>query len=246
MHHADQQEPPLRLGIITYDHAHLKTEQLVDRFLLKNMLGRDRKLDLVLLALPFSSRPARTVLLSHRPDQEKSVGTRELSARHGLQFLPCTYDSIPDVADYYLVAGAGIISEAAIGNKKIVNVHPGVIPSARGLDAFKWSILLGIPLGVTLHFIDAEVDAGETIAVIETPVYSTDSLETLSRRHYERELDVAVEFLTFLDGKSKGSSATYPEQPARNRMPLKIEQDMVANFDAYKRKFGKGLSAAPM
>ena len=241
MQSVDQQEPSLTLGIITYDHAHLKTEQLVHRFLLKNILAKCRKLDLVLLALPFLARPARTVLLSHRPDQERSVSARELSARHGLQFLPCTHDSIPNVADYYLVAGAGIISEEAIGKKKIINVNPGVISSARGLDAFKWSILLNVPLGVTLHFIDAQVDAGETIAVIETPIYADDNLETLSRRHYELELDVAVEFLTFLDGKSKGSFAAYPEQPARKRMPLETERDMVANFDEYKRKFGRVL-----
>jgi phosphoribosylglycinamide formyltransferase-1 len=143
------------------------------------------------------------------------------------------------VADYYLVAGAGIISEEAIGKKKIINVHPGVIPSARGLDAFKWSILLNIPLGVTLHFIDSQVDVGETIAVVETPIYSDDTLETLSRRHYELELDVAVEFLAFLDGKSRSSLAEYAEQPARRRMPLETERDMIANFDMYKRRFGR-------
>src|SRR5260370_30666701 len=38
-------------------------------------------------SLPFSSRPSRTVLLAHRPDQEKSVSTRELAARHRLEFL---------------------------------------------------------------------------------------------------------------------------------------------------------------
>jgi phosphoribosylglycinamide formyltransferase-1 len=229
----------LKVGIITYDHAHLKTEQLVHRFLRQNELGRAPKLELVLLALPFSPRPVRKVLLNHRPDQEQAVSTRELSARHGLRFLPCTYDSMPDVADLYLVAGAGIISEEAIGSKKIINVHPGIIPSARGLDAFKWSVLLDIPLGVTLHLIDASVDAGETIAVVETPIYSTDSLEALARRHYELELDVAAEFLVFLDRKSKGISAKYLEQPARQRMPLKTEADMVANFEAYKRKFGR-------
>src|ERR1700737_5049199 len=118
MHHLHQLEAPLRLGIISYDHAHLKTEQLVHRFLLKNRLAVGGKLDLKLLVLPFSSRPSRAVLLAHRPDQEKSVSTRELAARHQLEFLQCTYDSIPDVADFYLIAGAGIFSANAIGEKK--------------------------------------------------------------------------------------------------------------------------------
>jgi phosphoribosylglycinamide formyltransferase-1 len=239
MHHLHQREAPLRLGIISYDHAHLKTEQLVHRFLLKNRLAVGGKLDLKLLVLPFSSRPSRTVLLAHRPDQEKSVSTRELAAHHQLDFLPCTYDFIPDVADFYLIAGAGIFSAKAIGKKKIINVHPGIIPSARGLDAFKWSIHDGVRLGVTLHYIDAEVDAGETIAIVETPIFMSDSLDVLARRHYELELDVAGEFLTFLDGKANTNSVVYPENPSRMRMPIKIEQDMIAKFDEYKKRFSE-------
>jgi phosphoribosylglycinamide formyltransferase 1 len=228
---------PLRLAIITYDHAHLKTEQLVHRFLLKNRLKIGRELDLILLALPFSSRPSRTALIAHRPDQEKSVNTRELAARHRLEFLPCTYDSIPDVADFYLIGGAGILSAKAIDKKKIINVHPGIIPSARGLDAFKWSILRDVPLGVTLHYIDAEVDAGETIAIVETPIFLSDTLDVLARRHYELELDVASEFLNFLNGAAEDNSAAYPESPSRMRMPIKTERDMIAKFDEYKKKF---------
>lgn len=236
MSHLDRPELPLRLAIITYDYAHLKTEQLVHRLLLKNRLEIGRKLDMILLALPFSSRASRSVLLPHRPDQDKSVSTRDLAARHRLEFLPCTYDCIPDVADFYLIAGAGILSAKAIGKKKIINVHPGIVPSARGLDAFKWSILDGIPLGVTLHYIDAEVDAGETIAIVETPIFLSDTLNVLARRHYELELDVASEFLNFLNGKAEGNYVAYPESPSRMRMPIGTERDMIARFDEYKRR----------
>ena len=232
-----QPDVPLRLGIIGYDHAHLKVEQLVHRFLLKKRLGTGRELELIILALPFLSRPQRAVLLAHRPDQEKSISTRELAAHHRLQFLPCTYDFIPDVADFYLIAGAGIFSAKAIGKKKILNVHPGIIPSARGLDAFKWSIVHGTPLGVTLHYIDAEVDAGETIAIIRTPIFPNDSIDVLARRHYELELEVASEFLTFLDRRASGDSGVYPESPPRMRMPINIERDMIAKFDGYKQQF---------
>jgi phosphoribosylglycinamide formyltransferase-1 len=236
MPHSDHPDASLRLAIITYDHSHLKTEQLVHRFLLTNSLKIRRQLDLIILALPFSSRPSRTVLLAHRPDQEKSVSTRELAYRHRLEFLQCTYDSIPDVADFYLIAGAGIFSANAIGEKKIINVHPGVIPSARGLDAFKWSILDDVPLGVTLHYIDAKVDAGETIAIVETPIFLSDTLEVLARRHYELELDVATELLSFLNRKAEGKLVAYPERPSRMRMPIKTERDMIAKFEEYKKK----------
>jgi phosphoribosylglycinamide formyltransferase-1 len=230
-------DTPLRLAIITYDHAHLKTEQLVERFLLANKLSDEPTFALKLLALPFSARPARKVLFSHRPDQDKSVPTRELANRYGLDFIPCSYDVIPDVADVYLVAGAGIFSIGAIGKKKILNAHPGIIPSARGLDAFKWSILDGVPLGVTLHYIDAEVDAGETVAIVETPVFLSDSLEVLARRHYELELDVLTNFMGFLNGKPGAKPTDYPDNPPHMRLPVALEEQMIAKFEAYKAKF---------
>jgi phosphoribosylglycinamide formyltransferase-1 len=237
MHELHRPEGALRIGLISYDHAHLMTEQVLHRLLLKNQSGIGPWLDLKLLALPFTPRPLRKVLFAHRPDQEKSVPTRELAVRHRLDFVPCTYDSIPDVADFYLIAGAGIFSAKAIGQKKIFNAHPGIIPLARGLDAFKWSILGGVPLGVSLHTIDAAIDAGEVITIARTPVFPSDSLDSLARRHYELELDMLSEFLTFLEGKAKGSSSVYPEKPPTMRMPINIESEMIAKFDEYKRKF---------
>jgi phosphoribosylglycinamide formyltransferase 1 len=239
----------LRIGLISYDHAHLKTEQLLHRLLLKNVLSvgprlDGPRLDVKLLALPFSPRPARKILFAHRPDQENSVSTRELANRHRLDFMPCTYDSIPDVADIYLVAGAGILAASAIGQKKIFNVHPGIIPSARGLDAFKWSIFDGLPLGVTLHAIDAEVDAGEAIAIVKTPIFPGDSLDSLARRHYELELDVLAEFSSLLDGAAKAGLETFPENLPRMRMPIDTEREMIAKFDEYKRRFSGSTEPA--
>jgi len=227
----------LKVGIISYDYPHLKTEQLLHRLLFRNKLAAGPGVDIELLALPVWPRPLGGVVVAHRPDQERSIPTRELASRDGLDVAPCTYDSIPDIADFYLVAGAGIFRKSAIGGKKILNAHPGIIPSARGLDAFKWSIFEGVPLGVTLHTIDAEVDAGEVVAIVKTPVYPSDTLELLARRHYELELDVLSEFLPLLDGAVGPDTAAYPEKPRRMRMPIRTEKEMVAKFDEYKRKF---------
>ena len=233
-------ETPLSIGIITYDHAHLKTEQLTDRLLLEAHLPGGRLLDLKLLALPFTPRSKREVLFQHRPDQEQSVHTRELAQFHDIEFLPCTYDRIQDVADYYLVAGAGIFSASAIGRKKIINAHPGIIPCARGLDAFKWTILDQMPLGVTLHYIDPEVDAGETIAIFETPIFPHDDLMTLARRHYELELNVLCEFLRILEADGRSARAEYPINPPQRRMPIDREREMIESFPAYRAKFSAG------
>jgi phosphoribosylglycinamide formyltransferase 1 len=227
---------PVSVGIITYDHAHLKTEQIVHRLSLKARLPGATPLALKILALPFVQRQERKVLFQHRPNQEQSVSTRELARFHNLEFLPCTYDSMVDVADYYLVAGAGIFAASAIGQKRIFNSHPGIIPCARGLDAFKWTILDQMPLGVTLHYIDAEVDAGKTIAIVETPVFPDDDLETLARRHYEFEIDVLCEFMSLLHCPNR-LIVDYPTNPPRRRMPIDREREMMEHFPSYKEKF---------
>jgi phosphoribosylglycinamide formyltransferase-1 len=234
---------PVTIGIITYDHPHLKTEQIANRLLLNADLPGATAVELKLLALPFSPRAKREVLFQHRPDQEQSIHTRELARFHNIEFLHCTYDRIDDVADYYLVAGAGIFAASAIARKKIINAHPGIIPSARGLDAFKWTILDQMPLGVTLHYIDAEVDAGETITIFTTAVFADDELTTLARRHYELELDVLCEFLRIVKGAESRPRVQYPAKPPRRRMGIEREREMMANFSAYKAKFSGDRTA---
>ena len=38
--------------------------------------------------------------------------------------------------DYYIVAGAGILSKECLKGKRVLNGHPGIIPLVKGLDAF--------------------------------------------------------------------------------------------------------------
>src|SRR5262249_7526358 len=158
--------------------------QLVHNLLRQEARSTDVSYRISLLALPFVQRKERAVLIPHRPPQTEAASTKELASANRLEYAECSYDDIPDRYDYYLVGGAAIIPAHAIGRKKIINAPPGIIPAARGLDAFKWSIFNMVPLGVTLHYIDREVDRGERIAVVRTPTYADDSLLALARRHY--------------------------------------------------------------
>tara|TARA_B100001989_G_C24524755_1_gene457986 strand:+ start:390 stop:521 length:132 start_codon:yes stop_codon:yes gene_type:complete len=38
-----------------------------------------------------------------------------------------------------VVGGAGILSDSLVKNFKVVNAHPGLITTTRGLDSFKWA-----------------------------------------------------------------------------------------------------------
>lgn len=59
-----------------------------------------------------------------------------------------------------------ILSENTIHalNDNVVNLHNSVLPFNRGADPNIWSIVDGTPRGVTLHYMDAELDKGYVIA----------------------------------------------------------------------------------
>ena len=217
----------MKLGVITYDYAHLKTEQMVMAY---NMDVRID--DIKIFALPYKIRPKRAAIIPHRPDQTRAIPTENLQALNKVSFQKWGgKESLQHLVDVFVIAGAGILDVGFAGDKPIVNAHPGIIPTTRGLDSFKWAIYEGYPIGVTMHLIDNEVDKGEILAIEYTPVFSSDSLETLSRRHYELEMYLMRNVLDFLD---KRVSSFAPEKPAKMRMPADIEAKMCLMFDAWK------------
>ncbi len=189
-------------------------------------------------ALPFKSRKQRGGLFKHRPDQSEAVAPQVLAEKHSIPYIICSNDrEIDDTCDIYLILGAGILSADCVSGRRIINCHPGIIPACRGLDSFKWAILEMKPLGVTLHYIDEQVDAGEVISVIPTEVYLTDSLITLARRHYENEIDCLSRWDEFLAAPENDFKSIEAEEP-RMRMPLDKERELVRIFPAYTERYG--------
>ena len=74
---------------------------------------------------------------------------------------------------------------------RIVNIHPSLLPSFPGLEAWKQALNHAVKVtGCTVHFVDAGVDAGAIIGQQTVPVLDNDTLETLHARIQvaEREL----------------------------------------------------------
>lgn len=217
-----------KLGIITYNTNHLKTEQI-----LLLLAGR---YDMRVYALPYVQRPARRVLFRHRPDQSAAAHPRDICRRYSLPYIPVDSDAeIDNSCGLYLIAGAGILSAECLQGKRVLNCHPGVIPAVRGLDAFKWSIYNMLPLGVTLHFIDGQVDAGEVVSVVPTPVFPSDTLGTLARRHYENELQTLSRFQAHLE-QPRNPFEGITQGESLRRMKTEQEAELSVRFERYKQK----------
>eukprot|EP00112_Aurelia_sp_Birch-Aquarium-sp1_P008205 Seg190.13 transcript_id=Seg190.13/GoldUCD/mRNA.D3Y31 product="Trifunctional purine biosynthetic protein adenosine-3" protein_id=Seg190.13/GoldUCD/D3Y31 len=66
---------------------------------------------------------------------------------------------------------------------KLLNVHPSLLPSFKGMNAHKQVLESGARLsGCTVHFVEEEVDAGGIVVQEAVPVLPTDTVETLQER----------------------------------------------------------------
>lgn len=86
--------------------------------------------------------------------------------------------------DIIILGGARIIRNNIIKIPKIgiLNAHPGLLPKYRGVDVIPWAILNGDDVGVTVHFIDEEVDTGEICLQEKLHLTSNDTIQTLREK----------------------------------------------------------------
>ena len=67
--------------------------------------------------------------------------------------------------------------------QRIMNIHPALLPAFPGTHAQRQALEHGVRIsGVTVHFVDEEMDHGPIIAQAAVPVYADDSEESLSAR----------------------------------------------------------------
>lgn len=84
------------------------------------------------------------------------------------------------LAGYMRICGENLIN--AFENR-IINIHPALLPSFRGLHAQRQAIEAGVKVaGCTVHFVGTGLDDGPIITQVAVPVYDNDTEDTLSTR----------------------------------------------------------------
>lgn len=82
--------------------------------------------------------------------------------------------------------------------RRIVNIHPSLLPKHRGLRAWEQALAAGdATAGCTVHYVDEGVDTGEIIAQAEVDIEPGDTPETLHARIQEAERVLYPEVVAF-------------------------------------------------
>jgi folate-dependent phosphoribosylglycinamide formyltransferase PurN len=95
---------------------------------------------------------------------------REVARTYGFPVATCSdQNSARAVAqlkqwspDLAIFTGGDILRDEVLKVPRlgIVNAHLALLPEIRGMSSPEWSLLCGVPLGITIHFMDSGVDTG--------------------------------------------------------------------------------------
>jgi phosphoribosylglycinamide formyltransferase-1 len=67
--------------------------------------------------------------------------------------------------------------------RRIVNIHPSLLPKFPGLEAWKQALVAGEKMtGCTVHYVDEQIDHGDIIAQSEVPILPNDTPESVHAR----------------------------------------------------------------
>jgi phosphoribosylglycinamide formyltransferase-1 len=89
------------------------------------------------------------------------------------------------LAGYMRILGVDVVRAFP---RKMVNIHPALLPSFTGLHAQRQALLHGVKVaGCTVHFVDESLDGGPIILQRPVPVLDDDDEDDLADRILEQE-----------------------------------------------------------
>jgi len=223
-----------KIAVITYNRPHRKTQDLVFQLKLKHQ-------SVDLFTTEWEDRKQLKPLIKHRPDpyqqkHEKLVigGSKTLELHFSIEDINCLKEY-----DYVLIGGAGILDDRVVEKLTIINSHPGYLPNVKGLDALKWAIYEGQPIGVTVHIINENPDEGFLISRKIIPVYFEDTFHSVAQRVYEAEIRMLVDAVTINNYRYlvQDLASLYDKHYpiVHKRMPHYKERIMLEKFELLRR-----------
>ena len=125
--------------------------------------------------------------------------------------IPCAYSKNESwiinefkwaVVDLIVLAGyMRIISPTFVESfpNRIINIHPSLLPKYKGLHAIEQALESGDDVtGVTVHYVNNELDGGEIILQREVPILPDDDIVSLTKSIQRLEYSILPEAIKYV------------------------------------------------
>jgi folate-dependent phosphoribosylglycinamide formyltransferase PurN len=144
---------------------------------------------------------------------------REVARTYGFPVVTCGDQNSPRAVaqlkqwspDLAIFTGGNILRDQVLKVPRlgILNAHLALLPEIRGMSSPEWSLLCGVPLGVTIHFMDSAVDTGPIVLRREfAGAEGCDSLADLRNKMIADGIDLIAEAVAGLD---RGTISAVPQ-----------------------------------
>jgi Formyl transferase len=163
-------------------------------------------------------------LLKHEHGIFRSL--REVAAFYDFPIATCHDQNSPSsiarlkqwAPDLIIFTGGNILRKPLLELPRlgVLNVHLGLLPEIRGMSSPEWSLLKHIPVGITIHYMDAGIDTGPILQRSKFPdAAQCESLGDLRNHLIAFGVEKTAEAVSHLG--SSATSATPQSDLDRNK-----------------------------
>jgi folate-dependent phosphoribosylglycinamide formyltransferase PurN len=144
---------------------------------------------------------------------------REVARTYGFPVVTCSDQNSPRAVaqlkqwspDLAIFTGGNILWDQVLKVPRfgVLNSHLALLPEIRGMSSPEWSLLCGVPPGITIHFMDSGVDTGPILLRREfAGADGCDSLADLRNKMIAEGIELIAEAVTGLD---RGTISAVPQ-----------------------------------
>ncbi len=144
---------------------------------------------------------------------------QEVARAYGFPVVSCSDQNSPRALaqleqwspDLAIFTGGNILRDQVLKIPRlgILNSHLALLPEIRGMSSPEWSLLCGVPLGITIHFMDSGIDTGPILLRREfADAGDCDSLTDLRNRMIAEGIELIIEAVAGLD---RGKVSAVPQ-----------------------------------
>lgn len=149
----------------------------------------------------------------------KVYTTHDLNDEKGIRFLT---DCAPDLLVSAFFNQRLREPALAIPSRACLNIHPSLLPAHKGVDPVLQAFVHEAPLGVTVHFMTPELDAGKILTQLPVPVPEDASVFDATAQMFRAGADLLAEALSDPKqnwvGTLQAEAGSYESWPTREEI----------------------------